>query len=242
MFKPENRKETLSLIFGVVLLLVGLGLLLSGFAIAFRIVSNPSGYIQAQIPPSVQANASQGPRASFTFLVANFTVTFTDTSQRGDAAIAGWDWDFGDGSRSNLQSPQHTYSQNFSGFVRLTVRDAADKKSSGVGSVQAFRGASSQGNSTVDPGDIAGSIDFGAVFKPVIGILIAVAAVATTFFMLLIMWLVGASIMKAGWNLIRPRPETIRIRVKPKHLEAEPVYPVQGVGAAPEPPSFPPPP
>src|SRR3989442_9018053 len=175
MFKPENRKETLSLIFGVVLLLVGLGLLLSGFAIAFRIVSNPSAYIQAQIPPSIQANASQGPRASFTFLVANFTVTFADTSQRG-AAIAGWDWDFGDGSRSNLQSPQHTYSQNFSGFVRLAVRDAADKKSSGVGSVQAFRGASSQGNSTVDPGDIAGSIDFGAVFQPLIGILVAVAA------------------------------------------------------------------
>jgi len=224
MFKPENRKETLSLIFGVVLLLVGLGLLLSGFAIAFRIVSNPSGYIQAQIPPSIQQNATAGPRASFTFLVANFTVTFTDTSQRGDAAIAGWDWDFGDGSRSNLQSPQHTYSQNFSGFVRLAVRDAADKKSSGVGSVQAFRGASSQGNSTVDPGDIAGSIDFGAVVRPLMGILVAVAAVATTFFMLLIMWLVGASIMKAGWNLIRPRPETIRIRVKPKHLEAEPVY------------------
>src|SRR5256712_7476427 len=181
MFKPENRKETLSLIFGVVLLLVVLGLLLSGFAIAFRIVSNPSGYIQAQIPPSIQQNATAGPRASFTFLVANFTVTFTDTSQRGDAAIAGWDWDFGDGSRSNLQSPQHTYPQNSTGFRRLALRDAADKKSSGVGSVQAFRGAGSQGNSTVDPGDIAGSIDFSAVFRP-LGILVAVAAAATTFF------------------------------------------------------------
>ena len=52
-------------------------------------------------------------------------------------------------------------------------------------------------------------------------VLVGVAAVITTFFMLLIMWLIGASITKAGWNLIRPRPETIRIRIKPKHLEAE---------------------
>lgn len=241
MFKPENRKETMSLISGLVLLLVGIGLLLTGFSIAFRIVSNPAAYIQSQIPPSIQENVSQGPRASFTFTIANLTVTFTNTSQPGDAALAIWEWDFGDGSRSNQPSPQHTYATNFSGFVRLTVRDANDKANSAVGNVQAFLGANSQGNSTVDPGDIAGSIDFGAVFGPVVGILVAVAAVATTFLMLIIMWLVGATITKAGWNLIRPRPETIRIRVKPKHLEAEPVYPPQGMPPASEPPSPPPP-
>jgi len=242
MFKPENRKETLSLIFGIVLLLVGVGLLLTGFSIAFRIVSNPGGYIQSQIPPTIAENATAGPRASFTYMVASLTVTFTDNSQAGDSPIAMWDWDFGDGSRSNQQSPSHTYSTNFSGFVRLVVRDGSDKQNAAVGNVQAFPGANTQGNSTVDPGDLAGSLDFGAVFQPIIGIMVAVAAVAATFFMLIIMWLVGASITKAGWNLIRPRPETIRIRVKPKHLEAEPVYPAQGVGAGPEAPSFPPPP
>jgi len=242
MFTPGNRKETLSLIFGIVLLLVGVGLLLTGFSIAFRIVGNPVGYIESQIPPSVQENATAGPRASFTFTVANFTVTFADNSPQGDSPIATWDWDFGDGSRSNQQSPQHTYSTNFSGFVRLTVRDGNDKTNAAVGNVQAFPGANTQGNSTVDPGDIVGSLDFGAVFRPIIGILVAVAAVAATFFMLIIMWLVGASITKAGWNLIRPRPETIRIRVKPKHLEAEPVYPAQVVALASEPPSPPPPP
>ena len=236
MFKPENRKETVSLITGIVLLLVGVGLLLTGFSIAFRIVSNPVGYIESQIPPSIQENATAGPRASFTFTVQNLTVSFTDNSQRGDSPIATWDWDFGDGSRSNQQSPQHTYSTNFSGFVRLTVRDGNDKQNAAVGNVQAFPGANTQGNSTVDPGDIAGSLDFGAIFRPVLGILVAVTAVAATFFMLIIMWLVGASITKAGWNLIRPRPETIRIRVKPKHLEAEPVYPAQGVPASEPPP------
>ncbi len=24
--------------------------------------------------------------------------------------------------------------------------------------------------------------------------------------------------MKAGWNILKPKPETIRVRLKPKHL------------------------
>ena len=208
MFKPENRKETLSLIFGIVLLFAGVGLLLTGFSIAYGIVTNPSGFIQSQIPPSIQQNATAGPRASFTYTVANYTVTFSDASQPGDAPVAIWDWDFGDGARSNQQSPQHTYSTNFSGFVRLTVRDGNDKANSAVANVQAFMTANSQGNSTVDPGDIGASIDFGAVFRPIFGVLVAVAAAATTFFMLLIMTLVGGAITKAKVATVLGVPAT----------------------------------
>jgi len=175
-------------------------------------------------------------------MVSNFTVAFTDGSRQGDVAIASRDWDFGDGSRSNQNNPQHTYAQNFSGFVHLTVRDANGKANSAIGNVQAFRGANSMGNSTVDAGDLAGSLDFGAVFRPILGILVAVAAAVVTFAMLLIMTLVGGAITKAGWNLIRPRPETVRIRIKPKHFEAEPVYPAAGAPAGYGPPSPPPPP
>ena len=240
MFRPENRRETLSLIFGIALLLAGVGLLLTGFALAFGIASNPSGYIQSQIPPSAQQNATQGPRASFTFTITGLSVAFADGSRQGDAPIVSWDWEFGDGSRSNQQNPQHVYATNFTGFVRLIVGDGNGKASSAVGSVQAFPGADSQGNSTVDAGDLAGNIDLGGVFRPLVDLLVAVSAVIATFFMLLIMWLVGASITKAGWNLIRPRPETIRIRIKPKHLEAEPVLPdamaVAATGLPPPPP------
>src|SRR2546426_12085406 len=107
------------------------------------------------------------------FNVSALSVSFNDNSRQGDAGIVSWDWDFGDGSRSNQQNPQHTYSTNFTGFVRLTVRDANDKSNSAVGSVQAFPSANSQGNSTEDPGDIAGSIDFGAGFRPNFGVLVA---------------------------------------------------------------------
>ncbi len=36
-------------------------------------------------------------------------------------------------------------------------------------------------------------------------------------------YLVGASILKGGWNLITPKSETIQVRVKPKSLQVEPV-------------------
>lgn len=36
-------------------------------------------------------------------------------------------------------------------------------------------------------------------------------------------YLVGASILKAGWNLVTPKAETISVRVKPRSLQVEPV-------------------
>jgi len=38
-------------------------------------------------------------------------------------------------------------------------------------------------------------------------------------------YLVGASILRAGWNLITPKAETISVRVKPRSLQVEPVGP-----------------
>jgi len=43
------------------------------------------------------------------------------------------------------------------------------------------------------------------------------------FMFLGIEYLVGASILKAGWNLITPKAETIQVRVKPRSLQVEPV-------------------
>lgn len=43
-----------------------------------------------------------------------------------------------------------------------------------------------------------------------------------TFMFLTIEYLVGASILKAGWNLITPKAETIQVRVKPRSLQVEP--------------------
>jgi len=58
-----------------------------------------------------------------------------------------------------------------------------------------------------------------------------------TFAFLGIEYLVGASILRAGWNLVTPKAETISVRVKPRSLQVEPA----GYSAAPTspPPSTP---
>ena len=39
-------------------------------------------------------------------------------------------------------------------------------------------------------------------------------------------YLVGASVIKAGWNLVSPKAETLSVRVKPRSLQVEPVAPM----------------
>ena len=49
-------------------------------------------------------------------------VNFTDQSTPGNGTITSWQWDFGDGASSNIQSPAHTYtgSGNYNVTLRLT--------------------------------------------------------------------------------------------------------------------------
>jgi hypothetical protein len=58
---------------------------------------------------------------------------------------------------------------------------------------------------------------------------------------LVIEYLVGATILKAGWNVITPKAETIQVRVKPRSLQVEPVGPSVAPTSAPTPSTQPPP-
>jgi PKD repeat protein len=55
-------------------------------------------------------------------------VKFTDQSM-GGASIVSWLWDFGDGTTSTLQSPQHTYSKTGNFDVSLTITRGDGKQS-----------------------------------------------------------------------------------------------------------------
>ncbi len=48
-------------------------------------------------------------------------------------------------------------------------------------------------------------------------------------------YLVGASILRGGWNLVSPKAETISVRVKPRSLQIEPVVSSAPPAAAPPP-------
>ncbi|MDZ7719406.1 MAG: PKD domain-containing protein [Balneolaceae bacterium] len=65
------------------------------------------------------------PTADFTYTADYLAVQFTDASTDSDGSISSWSWDFGDGATSSSQNPSHTYSQEGSYTVSLTVTDDA---------------------------------------------------------------------------------------------------------------------
>jgi len=71
--------------------------------------------------------ANLEPTADFTFTPINpstaDTVQFTDQSSDPDGTIASWDWDFDDGATSTLENPTHSYSDDGTYTVTLTVTD-----------------------------------------------------------------------------------------------------------------------
>lgn len=73
-------------------------------------------------------NPSQGepPVAEFQFQADGLRVLFTDASANKPTD---WTWDFGDGSTSGFQNPEHTYAQPGTYNVTLTARNAAGSTS-----------------------------------------------------------------------------------------------------------------
>jgi PKD repeat protein len=63
------------------------------------------------------------PQASFSTVVKDLTVRFTDHSHDGDGRLVGWNWSFGDGRTSAEQNHTHTYDAEGAYLVTLTVID-----------------------------------------------------------------------------------------------------------------------
>ncbi len=70
------------------------------------------------------AAGSVPPVADFTFACAGSICGFDDESTPGDTRISSVIWELGDGTISNLASPNHTYATGGNYLVRLTVTDA----------------------------------------------------------------------------------------------------------------------
>lgn len=225
-------------------LYLGLGLLTAGVVVlAFVLVSalglaaNPGPFMGRQVQA---ASSGTPPVAFFTWTSNDLTVTFTDISIGRGAPIASRTWDLGDGTQSSEPGPSHPYPGNGTYMVLLRVRDEAGLEAIAGAQVNVQQGANNQGASETSQGQ---EFDLGRVLIPV--------GIATlTFGLYGVSFLVGGSLVKAGWNLIRPRPETIRIRLKPQQFEtfatAEVVRPapppVQAMAPEPPPPSVPAPP
>ena len=194
-------------------LYLGLGILTAGIAIlAFVLVTvigiaaNPGPFIERQINAGSQNKA---PAAAFTWSSQGTFVTFTDHSSSGGAAITSYSWDFGDGQTSTERSPSHSYLTNGIYTITLTARDQNSLSSSATTNANV---QSSGGNNGGTYASALGSLDLGNLLLP-----IAIAVLTTGLY--LVAAVCGGALVRAGWNLIRPRPETIRIRLRPQNWE-----------------------
>lgn len=198
------------MLLGIGVLALGLVVILFTFSQALALATNPGDFLRDQIAEEPQL---VGPTATFDWTSNDLTVTFTDSSVAGDGPIVSWDWDFGDGERSNVQNPQHTYAVNSTYEASLVVRDANGKQSTAIAQVLTVAGQTRSGRGINNPlgGDLSFDFNLGDILLPIaIGFL--------TFGLFLVMAVIGGQVMRAGWNILKPRPETIRVRLKPKHL------------------------
>jgi hypothetical protein len=92
------------------------------------------------------------------------------------------------------------------------VRDANGKESRALAQVQVVPTQIRSGESVGDPtAGLVGGLDLSGILQPV-------AVTFLTFGMYVVLTMVGGAITRAGWNMIKPKPETIRVRLKPKDL------------------------
>lgn len=191
---------------GTALTAVGVVLLLVGFVLAFQSIQG----LPSTAPPTAQ----------FQWTLNGTTASFTDRSTASGAAITTTYWSFGDGSSTSSASPSHVYPSSGSYLVTLEIQDANGASARSV--AQLLVGSGSAAGSSGPSGSVTGNgssplSSLGNALGSVPG------AVKTleTFLLLLVVWLVGASILRAGWNLITPKAETISVRVRPRSLQVE---------------------
>jgi PKD repeat protein len=72
-------------------------------------------------PPPGPVN--QPPVAAFTYPPVGLTLAFSDASTDPDGTVVSWLWDFGDGATSTEQNPTHTFAEEGTYIVSLTVTD-----------------------------------------------------------------------------------------------------------------------
>jgi len=204
------RRDHVEMLLGLAVLALGIGLLIFTFSHALAIATAPGDFFRSQVP---QNQAPKGPAASFRWDTNDFNATLQDTSRSGDAAITSREWDFGDGTRVSGPSPgPHRYTNASVYQASLIVRDANGKESRALAQVQVVPRQVRSGESVGDPtAGVNLSLDLGGILQPV-------AVTFLTFGMYVVMTLVGGAITRAGWNMVKPKPETIRVRLKPRDL------------------------
>ncbi len=207
------RREIVDLIIGLVLIIVGIIVMMAVFLMAMNLAFSAGDFFREQFP---QEENVEGPEAAFSWSSDGLVVQFQDDSWKGDGAIEQREWFLGEGNTTHEDNPQVPYPRNGSYQVTLRIEDENGKRNSAQAEVNVEEGAYINGASQSDFPEFDFNIDFTDIIFP-----IAAALLMGTLF--LVMFLVGAAITKAGWNILKPKPEKLKIKLKPKEIQIQQV-------------------
>lgn len=207
------RREIVDLIIGLVLIIVGIIIMLFVFSQAMNLAFSSGDFFREQLPGE---EAVSGPTSDFRWDTDDLNVTFEDRSSEGDGNIVSWEWDFGDTNQDNDQNPSHTYNNEGNYQVSLRIEDDNGKISKATGEVFLQQGNQLSGSSIGGIPEISFDVNVNNILVP-IGLAILVGI------LFIVMFLVGAAITKAGWNIMKPKPERLNIKLKPKEVQIQQV-------------------
>jgi len=199
------KEETYGIVWGTVLLVVGIIILLFIFSNVSDIIQNPSEKIEEWVPEEIS-----GPTAAFSWKSEGTSIRLIDASVKGDSEIVNWQWDFGDGATGIEKNPTHTYSGNEDYTVSLQVEDGNGKTSN----VQTIVTINDESNEGQTQGSLSFDIGLGSTLNRFVVITLFIG-----LFMVLVM--IGGRFLIAGCRLLRPMPKTFKVRLKSTDVELE---------------------
>jgi len=199
------EEETYGMIWGSVLLVLGLVILLFVFLSMNEIVQNPVEKLDKWVPEEIK-----NPTVSFSWSSNNMSVYFNDASIKGSREIVSWQWDFGDGSSSNEKNPSHHYSEYGDYTVILQVEDENGK--SDIAQTRVFINEKPNEGQTQE----GASFDLGLdnAFKRFAIIVLFISGYA-------VIVMIGGRLTLAGCRLLRPVPKNVRLKIKSSDMELE---------------------
>ena len=207
MNQAEDRYGRL---WGTGLIIVGVALLGVVFLSAFGIARDPGDYYDKWVPD----NETAGPEASYDWASSGLLVEFTDTSEIGDAGIERWVWDFGDGAESNDPNASHRFAEEGEWDVTLEVVDDNGLSSKAEGTVEIESGAANSGDGAIGLGDIADKL-IETVERTAKGSLVVLLVIG----MFVVLTMIGGRVVRQGVRILRPLPDRISVKLRPKQLE-----------------------
>ena len=195
---------------GATLITLGVVLFAVVALLAFFMIRDPGGYYDNWVPD----DETEGPEASYDWTSTGLAVTFTDTSEPGDASIDRWQWDFGDGDVSSEPNPTHRFTEAREWNVTLDVVDDNNLSSSAEGTVEIEATEDRAGDGSIGLADMADKV-VDSVDRASKGGLV----VALVIGLLIVLTLMGGRLVRYGVRLLRPDPDKIRVKLRPKELE-----------------------